>query len=355
MRGIIVLFLIFASFDSPAIAEDGSGANSIFVQALRQYRAIPRDAPVSEQFSVLDNLVRTLDTIVDKHPNSPLAVPLVTGQQIGDVDHRALRRKHEDLFVRVCLHILKRIVGAHRRNFNVHFQRAKAAVDEELAKEQSISAAAQQLLNAQLAALRRQLARLEIAREASEAKSEDKGARIVNLGRRLNQALASKVEELARYRKAENLARYRSEFIGRLRKVRGNRQGIRIVSDRLEIQSEVLFSSGKAELQVEGRQQLAQLAATLNIISKKIPTKLDWIIQIDGHTDKIPIKTQRFPSNWELSSARAMAVVRQLVTSGFPTARLAAAGFGQFQPLDPRDDEISYRRNRRIEIKLINR
>jgi len=151
MRGIIVLFLMFASFDSPAIAEDGSGANSIFVQALRQYRAIPRDALVSEQFSVLDNLVRTLDTIVDKHPNSPLAVQLVTGQQIRDVDHRALRRKHEDLFVRVCqdsaeqrcLHILKRIVGAHRRNFNIRFQRAKAAVDEELAKEQSISAAAQ--------------------------------------------------------------------------------------------------------------------------------------------------------------------------------------------------------------------
>ncbi len=285
MRGIIVLFLIFASFDSPAIAEDGSGANSIFVQALRQYRAIPRDAPVSEQFSVLDNLVRTLDTIVDKHPNSSLAVQLVTGQQIGDVDHRALRRKHEDLFVRVCqrsaeqrcLHILKRIVGAHRRNFNVRFQRAKAAVDEELAKEQSISAAAQQLLNAQLAALRRQLARLEIALEVSEAKFEDKGARIVNLGRRLNQALASKVEELARYRKAKNLARYRSEFFGRLRKVLGNRQGIRIVGDRPEFQSELLFSSGKVELQVEGRQQLGQLAATLNIISKKFKEQMDEI------------------------------------------------------------------------------
>ena len=219
----------------------------------------------------------------------------------------------------------------------------------ELTEEQKISAAARratQLLNAQLAALRRQLARLEAALEVSEAKSLEQGAQIVNLGRRLNQALASKVEELARYR---------SEFFGELRKVLGNRQGIRIVGDRFVFQSEVLFSSGKAELQVEGQQQIAQLANTLREISRKIPAKLNWVLRVDGHTDKIPIKTPRFPSNWELSTSRAISVVQHLIERGIPPERLAATGFGEFQPLDTRDDEIAYRRNRRIEFKLTER
>lgn len=219
----------------------------------------------------------------------------------------------------------------------------------ELTEEQKISAAARRAvmaLNAQLVLLRRQLARLETALDVSEAKSEAQGAQIVNLGRRLNQALAAKVEELARYR---------SEFFGELRKVLGDRQGIRVVGDRFVFQSEVLFSSGKADLQDEGRQQIAKLAATLREISQKIPKKLNWVLRVDGHTDKIPIKTLRFPSNWELSTARAISVVRHLVEQGIPPTRLAATGFGQFQPIDARDDEIAYRRNRRIEFKLTER
>jgi chemotaxis protein MotB len=219
----------------------------------------------------------------------------------------------------------------------------------ELTKEQRISIAARratQLLNVQLVALRRQLARLESALEVSEAKSEEQGAQIVNLGKRLNQALASKVEELAHYR---------SEFFGELRKVLGNRQGIRIVGDRFVFQSEVLFSSGKADLQEGGQQQITQLAKTLLEISRKIPKKLNWVLRVDGHTDKIPIKTSRFPSNWELSTARAISVVRHLIERGIPPGRLAATGFGEFQPLDARDDETAYRRNRRIEFKLTER
>ena len=219
----------------------------------------------------------------------------------------------------------------------------------ELTEEQKISVAAQravQLLNAQLAALRRQLARIEIALEVSETKAAAQGVQIVNLASRLNQALASKVEELARYR---------SEFFGELRKVLGNRQGIRIVGDRFVFQSEVLFSSGKAELQFGGQQQIARLATTLSEISRKIPAKLNWVLRVDGHTDRIPIKTPRFPSNWELSTSRAISVVQYLVERGIPPDRLAATGFGEFQPLDTRDDEIAYRRNRRIEFKLTER
>ena len=219
----------------------------------------------------------------------------------------------------------------------------------ELTEEQKISVAAQravQLLNAQLAALRRQLARIEIALEVSETKAAAQGVQIVNLASRLNQALASKVEELARYR---------SEFFGELRKVLGNRQGIRVVGDRFVFQSEVLFSSGKAELQFEGQQQIARLATTLSEISRKIPAKLNWVLRVDGHTDRIPIKTPRSPSNWELSTSRAISVVQYLVERGIPPDRLAATGFGEFQPLDTRDDEIAYRRNRRIEFKLTER
>ena len=202
------------------------------------------------------------------------------------------------------------------------------------------------LLNQQMLALRRQLGRLEEALQAAEAKDKNSQAQISDLGKRLNLALAQKVEELARYR---------SEFFGRLREALGNRPDIRIVGDRFVFQSEVLFPSGSAELNDAGRQQLTTLSATLLDISKKIPTDLKWILRVDGHTDKVPIRTAQFPSNWELSAARAIAVTKFLVTQGIPAERLAAAGFGEFQPLEERDDEIALRRNRRIELKLTER
>ena len=202
------------------------------------------------------------------------------------------------------------------------------------------------LLNRQIAALRQQLSRLAVTLEATEAEVARRDVRIADLGRRLNVALASKVQELARYR---------SEFFGRLREVLGRRQDIRIVGDRFIFQSEVLFASGSAELGRDGRVQMAQLAATLREISARIPSDLPWILRVDGHTDRAPIKTALFPSNWELSSARAISVVQFLIDQGIPPDNLVAAGFGEFQPLDPGDSEDAFRRNRRIELKLTSR
>ncbi|MGB0630784.1 MAG: peptidoglycan -binding protein [Alphaproteobacteria bacterium] len=222
-------------------------------------------------------------------------------------------------------------------------------IGDDLTKEQRVSQEARkqvEALNRQLAALRQQLARLNAALEASEAKAAAQDVQIVSLGKRLNEALASKVEELARYR---------SEFFGRLREALGNRSGIRIVGDRFVFQSEVLFPSGSANLNPGGADQIGKLAATLKDIAARIPADLNWVLRVDGHTDRRPIRTAQFPSNWELSSARAIAVVKALIARGVPAERLVAAGFGEFQPLDERGDEVAYRRNRRIEFKLTQR
>ena len=222
-------------------------------------------------------------------------------------------------------------------------------IGDDLTEEQQANAAARkqiQLLNQQLAAIRQKLVLLNTALEASQTKSKSQNIKIVSLGKRLNEALASKVAELAMYR---------SEFFGRLRKALGKRHEVRIVGDRFVFQSEVLFSSGSAELNVGGRNRITQLAQTLDEISNRIPRNLNWVLRVDGHTDRIPIQTVKFPSNWELSAARAISVVRELIADGIPANRLVAAGFGEFQPLDPRDDEIAHRRNRRIEFKLTQR
>lgn len=201
-------------------------------------------------------------------------------------------------------------------------------------------------LNQQMLALRQQLARIEAALEASERENEEKDAQIVNLGNRLNAALATKVAELQRYR---------SEFFGRLREVLGDRQDIRVVGDRFVFQSEVLFGSGSADLGEQGQEQLAKLGQTLTTIAADIPDDIDWVMRVDGHTDKVPIRNLQFASNWELSAARAISVVKFLIDQGVPPNRLVAAGFGEYQPLDNRDDEIAYRRNRRIEFKITER
>jgi chemotaxis protein MotB len=219
----------------------------------------------------------------------------------------------------------------------------------ELSAEQKLSREAQlrvELLNRQLLALRQQIARLSAALEVSEAKAEEQDVQIIDLGKRLNAALASKVEELARYR---------SEFFGRLREVLGNREDIQIVGDRFVFQSEVLFESASAELEEPGKVQLARFAETLLEIAAKIPPEIDWILRVDGHTDRRPISTFQFKSNWQLSTARAISVVNFLESQGVPSRRLVAAGFGEYQPLDQGSSEEAYRRNRRIELKLDQR
>lgn len=218
-----------------------------------------------------------------------------------------------------------------------------------IAKERNIaeSASAQvALANRQMAALREQLARISEALDIAERQAEERGVQISSLGKRLNSALASKVQELSRYR---------SEFFGRLREVLGNQPGIRVVGDRFVFQSEVLFASASAELGEEGKTQLRHLATTLRDIMTRIPSDIDWILRIDGHTDQVPISNWKFPSNWELSAARAISVVKFLITEGISADRLAAAGFGEFRPLDQATDEVANRRNRRIEMKMTQR
>jgi chemotaxis protein MotB len=203
-----------------------------------------------------------------------------------------------------------------------------------------------ELLNQQIAALRRQLAAIEASLEASESKDKDAQARIADLGQRLNLALAQRVQELSRFR---------SEFFGRLRAILGNRPDIRVVGDRFVFQSEVFFDAGAAVVRPEGRAELDKLATALLELEKQIPTDVAWVLRVDGHTDVRPIASAAYPSNWELSAARAISVVQYLIAKGISPQRLVAAGFGEFQPLEAGQTEDAFRRNRRIELKLTER
>ncbi|MGO4573607.1 peptidoglycan -binding protein [Microvirga sp. 2TAF3] len=203
-----------------------------------------------------------------------------------------------------------------------------------------------EILNQQIAAMRRQLAALEEALAASENRDKESQARIADLGSRLNVALAQRVQELARYR---------SDFFGRLRQILGTRPDVRIVGDRFVFQSEVLFPVGQATLKPEASGELDRIASALVELQKQIPPDIPWVIRVDGHTDARPIATPQFPSNWALSAARAIAVVQALTSRGVQPQHLLAAGFGEFQPLDLGTTEEAYARNRRIELKLTER
>jgi chemotaxis protein MotB len=202
------------------------------------------------------------------------------------------------------------------------------------------------LLNQQLAALRRQIGALEAALEASEKRDKESQTKISDLGSRLNIALAQRVQELNRYR---------SDFFGRLREILGNRPEIRIVGDRFVFQSEVFFDPGSAELKEGATPELDKLASALLELIDKIPKDIPWVLRVDGHTDVRPIANARFPSNWELSASRAISVVKYLITRGISADRVVAAGFGEFQPIDPANNDDAFRRNRRIELKITER
>ena len=201
------------------------------------------------------------------------------------------------------------------------------------------------LLNQQMAALREQMQQVAAALDLAEAAGRDDKAQIANLSTRLNTALASKVEELQRYR---------SEFFGKLRDVLQNRQDVQIVGDRFVFQSEVLFPAGSAEMSGSGQEQITKLAATLKQIAAEIPADVNWLLRVDGHADKQPRRSGD-AGNWELSAQRAINVVKLLVEDGIPANRLAATGFGEYQPLDPGDTAAAFARNRRIELRLTDR
>ena len=197
-----------------------------------------------------------------------------------------------------------------------------------------------------LTALRLRIEELtSLLAEKDRQATRDKVA-IASLGRSLNNALASRVQELQRFR---------SEFFGRLRAVLKGRDDVEIVGDRFVFQSEVLFAQGQAEIAAEGQDQLAKLAVALADIATKIPEDINWVLQVDGHTDDVPIRAGRYADNWDLSTERALSVVRFLNQQGLPANRLAAAGYGEFQPLDAADNDDARRKNRRIELKITQR
>ncbi len=201
-----------------------------------------------------------------------------------------------------------------------------------------------ELLNQQISALRKQIAALEDALDVSEQRDKDSNAKIADLGRRLNVALAQRVQELNRYR---------SDFFGRLREILSDRQNIRIVGDRFVFQSEVLFPSGSNEINDAGKVEMKKLADAIIELQREIPPEINWVLRVDGHTDNVPVSgTGRFADNWELSTARATSVVKFLIANGVPPDRLVAAGFGEFQPLDAADTPEARAKNRRIELKL---
>jgi len=271
-----------------------------------------------------------------------VAAELEDAYKVIEADKEKIQAQLSDLAILQSLHdeMIAKLSAAER-----------ARTESELAQQQQseLTKEAQArvlLLNRQVAALREQLAQLQGILDVAEAENKAQQVQIADLGRRLNIALASKVQELARYR---------SEFFGRLREVLGDRQDVRIVGDRFVFQSEVLFPSGSADLEEGGKQQLARLAGTLADIARKIPDELPWILQIEGHTDRAPISTAEFPSNWELSTQRAVSVLKFLRDQGIPAEHLSAAGFGEYQPLDDGSSPAAFRRNRRIELKLTQR
>ncbi len=204
-----------------------------------------------------------------------------------------------------------------------------------------------ELLNQQIAALRKQIGALESALEVSEQRDRESNTKIADLGRRLNVALAQRVQELNRYR---------SDFFGRLREILSDRENIRIVGDRFVFQSEVLFPSGSDVINPAGQTEMKKLADAIIELQREIPPEINWVLRVDGHTDNIQLSgTGRFRDNWELSSARATSVVKYLIANGVPANRLVAAGFGEFQPLDAADTQEARDRNRRIELKLTER
>jgi chemotaxis protein MotB len=201
-----------------------------------------------------------------------------------------------------------------------------------------------ELLNQQIAALRSQIGALEDALDASENRDRQSNAKIADLGKRLNVALAQRVQELNRYR---------SDFFGRLRDILSDRENIRIVGDRFVFQAEVLFPSGQEVINDAGKEEMKKLAGAIIELAREIPDEIDWVLRVDGHTDAVPLSgTGRYRDNWELSSARSTSVVKYLIENGVPANRLVAAGFGEFQPLEPGDTDEVRSRNRRIELKL---
>lgn len=254
--------------------------------------------------------------------------------------------EHTQTLVRMAL--LEQDIKALEQRRN-ELEKETVQKDRDIADERKISEESKAhiaVLTAQTEKLTKELAKLSAQLEQAAAKDKEQKAQIVDLGKKLNRALAAKASELASYR---------SEFFGTLRKVLQDRDDIRIVGDRFVFQSELFFKSGSAFLEERGKKQLNVLAKTLKELRKKIPDKIQWVLRVDGHTDNIPIRNELYSSNWQLSANRAIAVVQYLTEQGVPARYLVAAGFGEHQPIDRGNTEAARRKNRRIEFKLTER
>jgi chemotaxis protein MotB len=282
-----------------------------------------RDAEIRKLSSAISKLGDML--ALEKTGNADLKASIVALEaQLHSVttERDALLKSHDDLAAQL---------GG--------LQSAAAAKDARLQQEDAEVAA----LNQNIDELRQQLSAIAAALDLAQTKARAQDAEIVDLGDKLNLALVRKVNDLAGYR---------SEFFGKLRQIIGDRQDIRVVGDRFVFQAEVLFAPGEATLGAPARKRLIPVVAALREIEGKIPDNIHWILEIDGHTDRTPIDTPVFHSNWELANARALSVVKFLISQGIPASHLAAAGFGEFQPLDSAKTPDAYRKNRRIELKL---
>ena len=231
------------------------------------------------------------------------------------------------------------------RDLVAEIEDRQAAIEQ----EQQLTADAEarvESLRRQVQALRDQISSLAESLQLEEETVAEQQARIDTLVERLNVALAKEVEELSDYR---------SEFFGRLREVLGDIDEIEIVGDRFRFQSELFFETASADIGADGEARLEQVALILRRIADRIPPEIDWVLQVEGHTDRRPISTAEFPSNWELSTARAQSILYFLIDQGIPPRRLAAVGYGRYQPLAEGDDPEDLARNRRIELRLGNR
>jgi chemotaxis protein MotB len=292
------------------------------------------------QLRELESLRRDIDALHAVRADLEKQVgTLAAAQQQAERDAGALRDRSKELEAKLASAEERTVLA--QKEIDARDIRLRALTEQSEAARGKVDE-----LNASVAALRQQLAQIMAALDISEGKVKQQQTQIADLGKRLNVALANKVQELARYR---------SEFFGRLREILGDRPDIRVVGDRFVFQSEVLFQPANADLGDAAKRQLDPVIAALNEISAKIPKDLNWVLRVDGHTDRRPINNAQFPSNWELSAARAISVVRYMMSQGIPPNRLVAAGFADFQPLDTADSEDAYRRNRRIELKLTER
>ena len=192
--------------------------------------------------------------------------------------------------------------------------------------------------------LRNKLSQIQTLLTAYKAKDKKDNVKTLNIGKDLNSALARRVEELQKFK---------SEFFGRVKELIKDRPEIKIVGDRFVFQSEVLFSVGSVEIGQKGQLEMVTLASTLVEIEKSLPTDIDWILQIEGHTDNLPVKEgQTYKDNWELSTKRALSVLRFLIKQGINPSRLSASGYGSFQPIDINNNADARKKNRRIEMTI---